>query len=148
MKSDWRQFPTPSTQSKIYWQTEKSITKIYFCNKSNLCWPMKTVIESKLWKKIIFYRMLQLCQAFRVDSNLSGYFFQQWTQWWGKACHLNSRNRNTVHRTQPPKRIYLLPYAVSDINIRMTNIPSGLLRKGSFGELKPFAPSIDFAHAL
>lgn len=71
--SDWRQFPSPSTQSKIYWQTEKPIAKICFCNKSGLCWPVKTAIESQLWKKIILYRMMQLC------FNLSGYFFQQWT---------------------------------------------------------------------
>lgn len=71
--SDWRQFPSPSTQSKIYWQTEKPIAKICFCNKSDLCWPVKTAIESQLWKKIILYRMMQLC------FNLSGYFFQQWT---------------------------------------------------------------------
>jgi len=49
--------------------------------------------------------------------------------------------------TQLQKIMYLLPYAIRGINV--TNISSAaLLRKGSSGELQPFAPSIDFAHAL
>lgn len=76
---------------------------------------MKTAIESQLQKKIILSRMMQLC------FNFSGYF---------------SNSRHSVEEKQvtwmqeirilptgpKEKTIYLLPYAIKGINIRMTKI--------------------------
>lgn len=59
--------------------------------------------------------------------------------------------KSEYHPCNPnPQIIYLLPYAISGINIRMTNISSSpaLLKKGSLGECKSFALCMDFAHAL